>query len=62
METLVPLLAGIASAFIFSYAAIAWLIRYLQRHNTWVFVWYRLGFGTLLLLGLANGFFKGTIS
>jgi undecaprenyl-diphosphatase len=62
METLVPLLAGITSAFIFSYAAIAWLIRYLQRHNTWVFVWYRLGFGTLLLLGLANGFFKGTIS
>lgn len=61
LETLIPLLAGIASAFIFSYAAIAWLIRYLQRQSTWVFVWYRLGFGALLLLGLASGFFKGSL-
>jgi len=60
VETLIPLLVGIVSAFLFSYGAIAWLIRYLQRQSTWVFVWYRLGFGALLLAGLVTGFFKDT--
>ncbi len=45
------LIVGVISAAIFSYLAIAWLINYLKKHNTWVFVWYRLGFG-LLILGL----------
>lgn len=52
---LLPLIAGLISATIFSYAAIAWLIRYLQTHNTWVFVWYRLLFGGLILAGIASG-------
>jgi undecaprenyl-diphosphatase len=30
--------------------AIAWLLRYLQRHGTWVFVVYRLLFGAAILL------------
>jgi undecaprenyl-diphosphatase len=50
--SLLPLLVGIVSTFIFSYLAIAWLLRFLQRQDTWVFVWYRLGFGTILLLSL----------
>lgn len=49
IEILIPLLFGILSAFIFSYLAIAWLLRYLQQQSTWVFVWYRLAFGTAIL-------------
>ena len=44
-----PLLVGIGSAAVVSWLAIDWLIRYLQRHSTWIFVVYRLLFGLLLL-------------
>jgi undecaprenyl-diphosphatase len=54
-ETLIPLLFGIISTFIFSYLAIAWLLRYLQRQSTWVFVWYRLAFGAAILAAIATG-------
>lgn len=46
---MLPLLVGIASAAVVSWLAIDWLIRYLQRHSTWIFVAYRLAFGVLLL-------------
>ncbi len=52
---LVPLVAGLISSTIFSYLAIAWLIKFLQRRSTWVFVWYRLGFGVFILVALALG-------
>ncbi|MGF1480662.1 MAG: undecaprenyl-diphosphate phosphatase [Cyanophyceae cyanobacterium] len=51
----VPLIVAVISSAVFSYLAIAWLIRYLQRHKTWVFVWYRLGFGLLILAAIALG-------
>jgi len=51
-DTFFPLVIGVISAAIFSYLAIAWLIRYLQRKDTWIFVWYRLGFGFLILATL----------
>ncbi|MGB3612172.1 MAG: undecaprenyl-diphosphate phosphatase [Elainellaceae cyanobacterium] len=51
----VPLIAGLIASALSSYAAIAWLIRYLQNHNTWVFVWYRLGFGIAILIALFTG-------
>lgn len=47
--SLVSLIVGLISSGIFSYLAIAWLIRYLQRQDTWVFVWYRLAFGVVIL-------------
>jgi undecaprenyl-diphosphatase len=50
---LIPLTAGLIAATVSSYAAIAWLLRYLQNHNTWVFVWYRLGFGIAILGAIA---------
>lgn len=53
VSSLVPLLFGIVSTFIFSYLAIAWLLRFLQRQSTWVFVWYRLGFGLVILGAIA---------
>lgn len=58
IERLMPLLAGIISTFIFSYLAIAWLLRYLQRKSTWVFVWYRLAFGATILLSLVAGLIR----
>ena len=44
-------LAGVISSAIFSYLAIDWLLRFLQTTSIWVFVWYRLVFG-LVLLGM----------
>ncbi|WP_392351664.1 undecaprenyl-diphosphate phosphatase [Parasynechococcus sp.] len=45
-----PLLVGILSATVVSWVAIDWLLKFLQRHSTWVFVGYRLVFGVLLLV------------
>ena len=49
-----PLLVGIVSAAVVSWLAIDWLIRFLQRHSTWIFVAYRLAFGVLLLAWWAS--------
>jgi undecaprenyl-diphosphatase len=49
------LIVAIMSTFIFSYLSIAFLIRYLQTKNTFVFVWYRLAFGSAILLAIAAG-------
>ena len=51
---LLPLVAGLISSAIFSYLAIAWLIKFLQKRSTWIFVWYRLGFGIIILMSSAN--------
>ena len=59
-QLLVPLLVGIISSFIFSYLSIAWLLRFLQRQSTWVFVWYRLAFGVALLAAFAGGVFHNS--
>jgi undecaprenyl-diphosphatase len=55
---LMALLAGLISAIVFSYVAIAWLIRFLQTQSTWVFVWYRVAFGTVLLISLSQGWIE----
>ncbi|MBE9062426.1 undecaprenyl-diphosphate phosphatase [cf. Phormidesmis sp. LEGE 11477] len=52
---LVPLLGGLAAAVVSSYLAIAWLIDFLKKHSTWVFVWYRLAFGAVILIAIALG-------
>ncbi|MCP9851051.1 undecaprenyl-diphosphate phosphatase [Cyanobium sp. Morenito 9A2] len=46
----VPLLLGVVAAALVSWWAIAWLLQYLQKHSTWIFVAYRLVFGVLLLV------------
>jgi undecaprenyl-diphosphatase len=38
------------AATVVSWLAIAWLLRFLQRNSTWIFVAYRLLFGAVLLL------------
>lgn len=52
------LVIGLFSSVIFSYLAIAWLLKFFQTHTTWVFVIYRLLFGAFLLTGVGLGWFK----
>ena len=52
---LMPLIGGLISSAVFSYLAIAWLIKYLQKRSTWLFVWYRLGFGIIILGAVGLG-------
>ena len=40
---------------IFGYLSIAWLLKYLQRHSTYLFVGYRVGLGIVILALLAYG-------
>lgn len=48
----VPMLLGIVVSAVVSWLSIAWLLRFLQHHSTWVFVIYRLTFGIAILLWL----------
>ena len=57
---IMPLVVGVISAAIFSYASIAWLLRYLQTHSNWIFVWYRLGFGVVILAAIATGLLENS--
>jgi undecaprenyl-diphosphatase len=52
---LLPIIVGVLSAGIFSYLAIAWLLRFLQNRTTWIFIWYRLIFALVILAALATG-------
>lgn len=47
-------------AFVVGYASIAWLLRYVQRHSIYVFVWYRLALGLVVLGLLATGTISAT--
>lgn len=47
-------------AFVVGYAAIAWLLRYVQRHSIYLFVWYRVILGTVVLALLATGTISAT--
>lgn len=58
VDNTIALGVGIISTFVFSYLAIAWLLNFLKTRNTWVFVWYRLGFGLILLISLGLGWLK----
>jgi undecaprenyl-diphosphatase len=55
ISQLLPLGVGLIASAIFSYLAIAWLLRYLKTRDTWIFVWYRLAFGLMILGGIALG-------
>jgi undecaprenyl-diphosphatase len=50
----IPTLVGILTAALVSWLAIAWLLRFLQQHSTWLFVGYRLVFGLVILLWFRN--------
>jgi undecaprenyl-diphosphatase len=41
-----------------SYAAIAWLLKYLQNHATWIFVAYRVLFGIAVIVLASKAIIK----
>ena len=47
-------------AAVVGYAAIAWLLRYVERHSVYLFVWYRLALGMVVLTLLATGTISAT--
>jgi undecaprenyl-diphosphatase len=57
-EAWLILLVGLISGTISSFAAIYGLLRYLENQSTWIFVWYRLGMGILLIVGSFMHFLK----
>jgi undecaprenyl-diphosphatase len=56
IDEMTPLLIGIVSSGIVGYLAIAFLLRYLQTHNTFLFVYYRIALGIVVLLAFLSGF------
>ncbi|MCW2497357.1 undecaprenyl-diphosphate phosphatase [Jatrophihabitans sp.] len=55
-------LTGIALifAFIVGLASIAWLMKWIAHHSTYIFIWYRVALGILLIVLLSTGVVKAT--
>ncbi len=51
---------AVVTAFLVGLASIAWLLRWLTSHTTWVFIWYRIALGVLLIVLLATGVISAT--
>jgi undecaprenyl-diphosphatase len=47
-------------AFGVGYAAIAWLLRYIEHHSVYLFVWYRIALGTVMFAALGTGLISAT--
>lgn len=45
-------------AFVSGYASIWFLLRYLRKHTTYVFIWYRYALGALMIVLLMTGWLK----
>lgn len=48
---------GVATlvSFIVAYISIAWLLKFIAKHDYSVFIWYRLGLGVILIILLSTG-------
>ena len=55
-DQLMPFLVGIVSSGVVGYLSIAFLIRYLQTHNTFLFVYYRIALGIVVYVAFLYGF------
>jgi undecaprenyl-diphosphatase len=47
-------------AFVVGFASIAWLLRYVERHSVYLFVWYRVVLGVVLFVALGSGWLAAT--
>lgn len=56
LEQLTPFMAGIVVSGIVGYISIAFMMRYLQTHTTFLFVYYRIALGVVVLLAFWFGF------
>ncbi|MEN9215827.1 MAG: undecaprenyl-diphosphate phosphatase [Gloeomargarita sp. HHBFW_bins_162] len=57
-ESLISVILGTLSALIFSYLAIDFLLKFLQRHSTQVFIIYRIVLGIIILVGWGLGYWR----
>lgn len=57
---MLSLVVGVISSAVFSYLAIVALLRFLKTRSTWVFIWYRLVFGLLILGAITTGVLKNS--
>lgn len=48
-------IVGTITAFIVGYLAVAWLLKFIAHHSYMTFIWYRIGFGILLIILLGTG-------
>lgn len=48
------IIGGVVASIVSSYLAIYWLIRFLKNHTTWIFVFYRIGFGLVILWAIVT--------
>jgi len=55
-DQLTPFIAGIIVSGIVGYISIAFLMRYLQTHTTYLFIFYRIALGIVVLLAFWAGF------
>jgi len=52
---IVNILASTFAAFVVGYASIAFLLHFLRKHTTWIFIVYRILLGIALIVLLQNG-------
>ena len=58
--TVAQMVVATLIAFAVGYAAIAWLLRYVEQHSVYVFVWYRVVLGLVVLTLLGTGMISAT--
>jgi undecaprenyl-diphosphatase len=56
-EGLAATAVGTVVSFLVGYAAIAWLMRFIQNRSLWPFVWYRVALGLVIAVLASTGFF-----
>jgi undecaprenyl-diphosphatase len=56
----VPLLVGTIVSFVVGYASVAWLIRFVAKHSTSIFAFYRVLLGVVILILLATSTITAT--
>jgi undecaprenyl-diphosphatase len=56
----VQMMVATLIAFAVGYASIAWLLRYVERHSVYLFVWYRVALGLVIVGLLATGTIRAT--
>ncbi|GAA1573110.1 undecaprenyl-diphosphate phosphatase [Kribbella sancticallisti] len=57
---LVPVLVGTVVSFVVGYASVAWLIRFVAKHSTEIFAFYRILIGVVILILLATSTITAT--
>ncbi len=55
-----PTFVAILTSFIVGYLSIAWLLKFVSKHNFSLFIWYRLALGAIIAILLVSGVISAT--